>query len=191
MQVKGLPYGVCKVHKGLVGVKIVLVEDCCFNFYKKNDVCVECPDGYFSKGIQCEKCVDRQYGRKCAELCTCNAMERCDHVLGCINVTVDDRTETTNPPLDGNPAEQASEHDDIVTYMTCVAIGSVLIVICGLIAKNREAVCRRNGSITAMKNKITKRKQPNFSPGKNYGKDKKESLYAEINEKYMINFDGE
>ncbi|CAC5359829.1 unnamed protein product [Mytilus coruscus] len=191
IQVKGFAYGVCKVRKGSVGGKIVHVEDCCYNFYKKNDVCVECPIGHFSKGEQCEKCVDGQFGKKCAEVCSCNATERCDHVVGCISVTVDDRTEWTNPPLDGNPAEQAAGHDDVVTYMTCVAVGSVLVVICGLLVKNREAVCRRNGSITAMKNEITERKRPKFGPGKNNGKDKKKSLYAEINEKYMINFDGE
>ncbi|XP_052076543.1 uncharacterized protein LOC127714504 [Mytilus californianus] len=191
MQVKGLAYGVCKVRERSVGDKIVKVEGCCNNFYKKNEVCVECPIGHSSEGKQCEKCVNGQYGVKCAELCHCNATERCDHVRGCITVTVDDRTEKTNPPIDSYAPEQAAEHDDVVTYMTCVAVGSVLVVICGLLAKNREAVCRRNGSITAMENEITKRKRPNFGPCKINGKDKKESLYAEINEKYMINFDGE
>ncbi|XP_063414046.1 uncharacterized protein LOC134696278 [Mytilus trossulus] len=192
MHVKGLAVGVCKTQLRREGDSIKHVVDCCFNFYKQNGECVECPIGHSSKGIQCEKCVNGQFGRKCAELCQCKPNESCHHVRGCITVTVEDGTEPTNPQLNGNPAEQASGHDDVVTYMTCVAVGSVLVVVCGLLVKNREAICRRNGtSMTAMKNEITKRKRQSVSSGKNSGKDKKESLYAEINEKYMINFDGE
>lgn len=42
-----------------------------------------------------------------------------------------------------------------------------------------------------MTTEITKRKRFNFGLGKENVKDKKESLYADINEKYMLNFDGE
>lgn len=75
--------------------------------------------------------------------------------------------------------------------MTCVAVGSVLVVVCGLIVKNREAIFQRKSSNKAMTTEIKKRKRSNFGFGKENVKDKKESLYADINEKYMLNFDGE
>lgn len=82
-----------------------------------------------------------------------------------------------------------SDNSDVVTYMTCVAVGSVLIVVCGLIVKNREAICRHKSGNNAVKHLIHKLKQPTVHDGHN--KKVAESLYDEINEKYMINFDGE
>ncbi|CAC5356695.1 unnamed protein product [Mytilus coruscus] len=155
-----------------------------------NDVCVECPVGFYSKGEVCEKCENGHFGKKCGWRCSCSSMERCDHVTGC--VPIDDKTETavtvTNDKGSHNDVREAV-NNNVVTYMTCVAVGSVLVVVFGLIVKNREAICRLKPSTKAMKTENKKRKWPKFSIGK--ANVKKESLYADINEKYMLNFDGE
>lgn len=78
---------------------------------------------------------------------------------------------------------------NIVIYMTCVAVVSILVVICGLIVKNRKKICRQKSRNNSRATNIKKIKQPIFRLKRN--KKVAESLYDDINEKYMINFDGE
>ncbi|CAC5359843.1 unnamed protein product [Mytilus coruscus] len=189
--------GVCQIYRRIrngVSYTNVKVAICCNNHYMSNDkVCVECPIGQHSKGEVCTKCEDGLFGRKCSFTCNCNPTERCDHVKGCVPKDMLDVETRTVVPTDKSPNSnpQETEVNNVVIYMTCVAVGSVLIVVFGLIIKNSEATCRRKPSNKVMKTEIKKRKWSNFSFGKANVKDKKESLYADINEKYMLNFDGE
>ncbi|XP_052076532.1 uncharacterized protein LOC127714500 [Mytilus californianus] len=186
----GVCYGYGRIYRNGLYMNVIL-GNCCNNFYKKNGVCVDCPIGSHSKGGGgCKKCENGYHGKKCASICSCNSTERCDHVLGC--VSIDDKTGTVVPTDKRSHNDvQEAVNSNVVTYMTCVAVGSVLVVVCGLIVKNREAICRRKPSNKAIKTKIKKRKWSNFSFGKANVKDKKESLYADINEKDMLNLDGE
>ncbi|XP_052076536.1 uncharacterized protein LOC127714502 isoform X3 [Mytilus californianus] len=197
VKVRGLPTGpgVCKTpqrikHKN----KTVKARHCCNNFYQIDERCVECPIGHFSKGDNCTKCVDERYGSKCAEQCRCNSNERCDNVKGCILVdAVDGRTTyKTVTGLNAGGQTAGNGSSNVVIFMACVAVGGILIVICGtILAKNREAVCRRKPTTIAMENAIRKRKGQTLSFEEENVKEKKESMFAHINEKYMINFDGE
>ncbi|XP_052075793.1 uncharacterized protein LOC127713863 isoform X2 [Mytilus californianus] len=186
--------GVCeKTQRVEHNNKPVTVQHCCNNYYQTDERCIECPIGHFSKGDNCTKCVDERYGSKCAEQCRCNSNERCDNVKGCILLdAVDERTTyKTVTGLNAGGQTAGNGNSTIVIYVICVAAGSVLIVICGIFVKNREAVCRRKPTTIVMENTTRKRKEPKLSFRKENLKNKKESMYDDINEKYMINFDGE
>ncbi|CAC5355618.1 unnamed protein product [Mytilus coruscus] len=197
IQVRGLPPGpgVCektqRVQQGMINTTVI-VKHCCNNYYQIDERCVECPIGHISKGGNCTKCVDERYGSKCAGKCRCNSTERCDNVKGCIPVNAGDEITTYKTVMVLNAGGQTAGNgnSNVVIYVICVAAGSVLIVICGIFVKNREAVCRRKPTTIAMENATRKRKEPELSFEKKTKK-KKESMYADINEKYMINFDGE
>ncbi|XP_071128155.1 uncharacterized protein [Mytilus edulis] len=194
VHVRRLPPGVCEKPLRVEQFnKTVLVRRCCNSFYKINETCVECPIGHFSKGDNCTKCVDERYGKKCAEKCTCNSMERCDNVKGCIPLDAFDSSSTYRtvvvPTAGGQTA--GNGNSNVIIFMVCVAAGSVVIVICAILVKNRGAICRRKKTTTAMENAMKKRKGQTLKCKNKNVKDNRESMYADINEKYMINFDGE
>ncbi|CAC5402470.1 unnamed protein product [Mytilus coruscus] len=163
----------------LVEDKIVIVESCCYNFYKKNEVCVECPTGYFSKGKQCEKCGNGQYGNKCSEVCICNDKERCDHVWGCI--TVEDKTEKTNPPLGGNPDDQiaAITLRELVLFFIIVLLS--LFILFGLLHKYRK----RRKKVLLNQQKDNELNTNENRRGNQQDEERMEGVYNEIDESAM------
>ncbi|XP_076072039.1 uncharacterized protein LOC143043743 [Mytilus galloprovincialis] len=67
---------------------------CCDNFEDINNTCIECEIGYKTlKGKPCQPCSGGYYGRRCVESCKCKQNERCDHVVGCLELsTIDDKS---------------------------------------------------------------------------------------------------
>ncbi|XP_052076542.1 uncharacterized protein LOC127714502 isoform X9 [Mytilus californianus] len=193
VQIRGFPAGVCSVYQRTRQGRNRTVWHCCHHFYKMNGVCVECPIGHTSKGKSCKKCEYGKYGHKCAEKCRCISTKRCDHVNGCIPGYAANGSTTHTATISNAGGQTAGNgSSNVVIFMACVAVGGILIVICGtILAKNREAVCRRKPTTIAMENAIRKRKGQTLSFEEENVKEKKESMFAHINEKYMINFDGE
>ncbi|VDI70637.1 Hypothetical predicted protein [Mytilus galloprovincialis] len=89
----------------------------------------------------------------------------------------------------GTDTKSNNGNGNVAIYMTCVAVVSILVVVCGLIVKNRKIICRQKYRNNSRATNIKKIKQPTFRLKRN--KKVAESLYDDINEKYMMNFDGE
>ncbi|CAC5366228.1 unnamed protein product [Mytilus coruscus] len=182
-QCNGNQYGVCKNNTRFE-------KFCCSGYELKNGTCTKCLHGFHSeKKSICKPCTKGKYGEKCRNTCKCNSNERCDNIEGCI--PDDTRTREKNDTSISNSQDTptTSINGDVVIYMTCVAVGSVLVVVCGLLVKNKEAICKNKPGNNSVRHMIHKLKQPTFRDGRN--KKVAENLYDDINEKYMINFDDE
>ncbi|CAG2234544.1 unnamed protein product [Mytilus edulis] len=113
---------------------------CCSGYELKNRTCTKCPTGYHSeRNSTCKKCTTGMYGGKCRDQCKCNINEMCNHIEGCVNRTREENNGSKSIPQD---PPTTSNNSDVVIYMTCVAVGSVLVVVGGLLVKNKEAICR-------------------------------------------------
>ncbi|XP_063414402.1 uncharacterized protein LOC134696500 isoform X1 [Mytilus trossulus] len=120
-------------------------------------------------------------------------MCQCDNEKGCIPLDAFDSSSTYKtvviPTAGGQTAENGNSN--VIIFIACVAAGSIVIVICAILVKNRGAVRRRKPINIAREHaKRSKKGQTLKCKNKNV-KDNRESMYADINEKYMINFDGE
>ncbi|XP_071128156.1 uncharacterized protein [Mytilus edulis] len=174
-------YGICSINKRKV---------CCSAFELRNGTCKPCLEGYNSKtDSECKPCTTGKYGKKCVNNCKCNNTERCDHIKGCISVDASTKEKKNASKNNSQNQPTTSNGGDVVIYMTCVAVVSVLVVVCGLIVKKREAICTNQSGNKSVKHLIHKMKQSTSHNGHN--KKVAESLYDEIDEKYMINFVGE
>ncbi|XP_078338235.1 uncharacterized protein LOC144626868 [Crassostrea virginica] len=77
---------VCLEYKNKSGI-LVVVEQCCYGFHEKNNMCIECNPGF--RGENCnEACPENHYGKMCANLCKCNDTQICHHVCGCIRKSI-------------------------------------------------------------------------------------------------------
>ncbi|VDI24524.1 Hypothetical predicted protein [Mytilus galloprovincialis] len=64
---------------------------CCNNYEMRENICVECRPGYTSFSRKsCVPCPKNSYGRRCAEICSCTELERCDYIKGCVNDSSED-----------------------------------------------------------------------------------------------------
>ncbi|XP_078337884.1 uncharacterized protein LOC144626764 [Crassostrea virginica] len=60
---------------------------CCFNEYKDDGKCKECPPGTF--GLNCKgTCPNKYYGRLCMKECDCALGQYCDPRYGCIQCAI-------------------------------------------------------------------------------------------------------
>ncbi|CAC5423938.1 unnamed protein product [Mytilus coruscus] len=142
---------------------------CCSSFEFKNEKCTKCLVGYNSEiNSACKPCTND------------GSCIHDDLITGGKN----DKSKRNSPDT-----PTTSNNGDVVIYMTCVAVGSVLVVVCGLLVKNKEAICKHKPENNSVRHMIHKLKQPTFRDGRN--KKVSENLYDDINEKYMIDFDGE
>ncbi|XP_076071827.1 uncharacterized protein LOC143043384 [Mytilus galloprovincialis] len=163
---------------------------CCSGYGLKNGTCKKCEDGYYSeRKLTCKKCAKGNYGDKCGKTCNCNSKEWCDHIVGCIPGDARIREENKSSHSNSKNPPTTSNNGDVVIYMTCVAVGSVFVVVGGLLVKNKEAICRIKSGDSSVKHIIHHFKQPCINDA--HKQKDAERLYDEINEKYMINFDGE
>ncbi|XP_052077400.1 uncharacterized protein LOC127715405 [Mytilus californianus] len=166
---------------------------CCAHFELKDQTCTKCKKGYYNLKINstCKPCTRGKYDTKCTKTCSCNSNERCHHVTGCIldHLTTTENKDESNMNYKGTDTKSDNGNGNVAIYMTCVAVASILVVVSSLIVKNRKIICRQKSRNNSLTTNIKKIKQPTFRFGRN--KKVAESLYDEINEKYMINFDGE
>ncbi|XP_071177668.1 uncharacterized protein [Mytilus edulis] len=69
------------------------VETCCYNYELISGNCESCQHGFIRpNGTSCVPCGENRFGRQCLQNCSCSIFQRCDHVHGCVNITL-----TTEP----------------------------------------------------------------------------------------------
>ncbi|CAG2257759.1 unnamed protein product [Mytilus edulis] len=69
-----------------------------------------CPSGFIlTNGTNCQPCTRNWYGNDCLGVCKCNIRQRCDTVLGCVNIQMYTRAITTQSYANVTNTESTKE----------------------------------------------------------------------------------
>ncbi|XP_052076473.1 uncharacterized protein LOC127714451 [Mytilus californianus] len=162
---------------------------CCDNHETKNGLCVECTTGFISDmGEPCQQCGIGLYGRKCGDICKCNAYEICNHVIGCLNFTYEvsstkliagsGHTDNAKTP----PDQIGSLKKETALYVVCTSVVTFVLTMC-LVTLKRYRKRRTNLSMQIV---VKSAKNENNANEPNQAQDYNERVYDTIDESQII-----
>ncbi|CAC5423674.1 unnamed protein product [Mytilus coruscus] len=118
----------------------------------KNDTNSECDIGFTSvNGDNCKTCNDGNYGKSCKELCNCSTEQRCDHVIGCVAIFMNESNDeillwttdnvikdskTTADLFGEGGGSPESFNINIIIYCLCVMCTIIVMTLCNICVRH-------------------------------------------------------